>query len=196
MIYDISQPVFECEVFPGDSRPERIVLSDMDKGARYNLTAFSMCAHNGTHVDAPRHFIKDGKGIDEVALERFIGPASVLSREGDIGAADAELLLDEARRLHPEAWRKLLIKGTAVVTAEAAEVFARTGVELVASESQTVGPVDRPMPVHLILLGAEVVLLEGVRLQKVPDGAYRLNCAPLKLTRADGAPCRAVLTEL
>lgn len=52
------------------------------------------------------------------------------------------------------------------------------------------------MAVHLILLGAEVVLLEGIRLGSVPDGAYLLNCAPLNLTDCDGAPCRAVLMEL
>ena len=57
MIYDISQPVFECKVFPGDPQPERTVMASMDTGSAYNLTAFSMCAHNGTHIDAPCPFI-------------------------------------------------------------------------------------------------------------------------------------------
>ena len=60
-IYDISQEVFGCKVFPGDPAPERKIISSMENGALYNLTAISMCAHNGTHVDAPFHFIKDGK---------------------------------------------------------------------------------------------------------------------------------------
>lgn len=90
MIYDISQPLFECEVFPGDPKPEKRVLLRMEKGDVCNLTGFSMCAHNGTHVDAPFHFLKDGKGIDRVGLEKFIGPAYVVGHEGDVTAKDTD----------------------------------------------------------------------------------------------------------
>lgn len=196
MIYDITQPLPECEVYPGDARPEKTAVRSMEKGDAYNLTNLSMCVHNGTHVDAPRHFLKDGKGVDRVSLERFLGPAFVDSREGELGAREAREILDNARRAHEGAQKKLLIRGKAVVTAEAAELFARSGVELIGSESQTVGPEDAPMDVHLILLGAEVVLLEGIRLAAVPDGVYFLSCAPLNLTDADGAPCRAVLMDM
>ena len=55
------------------------------------------------------------------------------------------------------------------------------------------GPLNAPAKVHYELLGAEVVLLEGIRLQGVPEGVYLLNAAPLNLGQADGAPCRAVL---
>ena len=68
-IYDISQEVFSCQVYPGDPAPERTTLSSMEKGDLYNLTAFSMCAHNGTHVDAPRHFIRDGITIEQLDPE-------------------------------------------------------------------------------------------------------------------------------
>lgn len=196
MIYDISQPLFECEVFPGDPKPEKRVLLRMEKGDVCNLTGFSMCAHNGTHVDAPFHFLKDGKGIDRVGLEKFIGPAYVVGHEGDVTAKDAEKMLESAKRAHEDAWKKILIKGKAVVTLEAAGVFAAAGVDLVGNESQTVGPEDGPMAVHLVLLGAEVVLLEGIRLAEVPEGAYLLHCAPLNLTDTDGAPCRATLMAL
>ena len=70
-IYDISQEVFSCRVYPGDPAPERKLLSSMEKGDLYNLTAFSMCAHNGTHVDAPFHFLKGGKAIDAMDPEVF-----------------------------------------------------------------------------------------------------------------------------
>ncbi len=196
MIYDISQPVLECEVYPGDPQPQKHVISRMEDGALYNLTAFFMCAHNGTHVDAPRHFLLNGKGVDQVALEKFIGPAFVASHSGEVSAEDARHLLQKAAAAHPGAEKRILIKGNATVTLEAAEVFAAAGVDLVGNESQTVGPEDAPMAVHLVLLKAEVVLLEGIRLAAVPDGAYQLNCAPLNLTGFDGAPCRAVLTEL
>lgn len=196
MIYDISQPVFSCEVFPGDPKPEKTVLSSMEDGELYNLTAFSMCAHNGTHVDAPRHFIRDGKGIGEIGLESFIGPAFVVSCEGEISAPDARRILAEAAKARAGSEKKILIKGKATVTLEAAEAFAAGAVELVGNESQTVGPENAPMAVHLALLGAGAVLLEGIRLSAVPDGAYLLNCAPMNLGNTDGAPCRAVLMKM
>lgn len=196
MVYDISQPVFGCAVYPGDPSPEKTMLSRLEDGEVCNLSAFSMCAHNGTHVDAPLHFLKDGKGIGFVALEKFVGPAYVGTMEGNVGAEAAKDLFERARKTYTGAERRILIKGNATVTPEAAEVFAKAGIDLVGSESQTVGPMDAPMAVHLALLSAEVVLLEGVRLSAVPDGAYLLNCAPLNLGETDGAPCRAILMDL
>lgn len=193
MIYDITQPLFECQVFPGDSKPVKKSVLKIENGDVCNLTELSMCVHNGTHVDAPFHFYKDGKGIDEIALEKFIGFAYVETHQGDVTAQDAKQMLLKAEKLNKEACKKILIKGNATVTLEAAKVFADAGIDLVGNESQTVGPENAPKDVHLVLLGAEVVLLEGIRLEKVPDGVYMLNCAPLNLTGTDGAPCRAVL---
>ena len=196
MIFDISQPVFGCAVYPGDPKPEKTMLSRLSDGDVCNLTAFSMCAHNGTHVDAPLHFLKDGKGVGSVALTKFVGPAYAGTLNGDVSAKDAETLLETAKAAYPGAEKRILIKGSATVTLEAAEVFAHAGIDLVGNESQTVGPEDAPMAVHLALLSAEVVLLEGVRLSHVPDGAYMLNCAPVNLGDCDGAPCRAILCDL
>lgn len=67
-IYDISQEIFGCRVYAGDPMPEKNQLCSMEKGDLYNLTAFSMCAHNGTHIDTPFHFIKGGKAIDYIGL--------------------------------------------------------------------------------------------------------------------------------
>ena len=195
-IYDISQEVFSCCVYPGDPSPERQVMMNIPEGAVCNLTAFRMCAHNGTHVDAPFHFINEGKTIDRVCLERFIGPVYVTVHEGPVSGADAEAMLEQARRADTEAAKRILVKGSTVVTEEAAAVFAREGILLFGNESQTVGPEDAPMKVHLTMLGAEIVLLEGIRLGEVKEGVYLLNAAPLNLGGADGAPCRAVLMEL
>ena len=192
-IYDISQEVFGCQVYPGDPVPERRVLSSMEKGDLYNLTAFNMCAHNGTHVDAPFHFLKDGKTIDAIGLEAFVGPAFVTELHGIISSHDAMEILKKARDCNPEAAKRILIKGNAVVSSEAAKVFASNGILLLGNESQTVGPEDAPMEVHLILLGSGVVLLEGIRLGEVEEGRYFLCAAPLNLSGADGSPCRAVL---
>lgn len=197
-IYDISQEVFSCQVYPGDPAPERDVLCSMEDGEFYNLTAFHMCAHNGTHVDAPFHFVRDGKTIDEVELKAFAGMAYVTEHEGIVTAEDAEKILQKASQMQAEniADKRILIKGKAEVSLEAAEVFAKAGIFLLGNESQTVGPEDAPMAVHLVLLKAGVVLLEGIRLGEVPEGVYLLNAAPLNLGGADGAPCRAILMKL
>ncbi|MBE5810651.1 MAG: cyclase [Clostridiales bacterium] len=192
-IYDISQEVFSCKVFPGDPSPERKVLSSMETGALYNLTAIGMCAHNGTHVDAPVHFIKDGKAVDSICLEAVVGMAYVTQHHGIVSGDDAAKMIEKAKALNPESARRILIKGAAVVSSEAAMVFAASDILLLGNESQTVGPEDAPMAVHLILLSANVILLEGIRLAAVSEGVYFLNAAPLNLAGADGSPCRAVL---
>ncbi|MBP5312913.1 MAG: cyclase family protein [Clostridia bacterium] len=193
MIYDISQEVFSCRVFGGDPAPEKKTLRSIERGDLCNLTAFSMCAHNGTHVDAPFHFLKDGKTVDEIDLGSFVGKAYVAEHRGTVSANDAAVILEKAKKQDPEASKRILIKGEAVVSNEAAKVFASEGILLLGNEFQTVGPENAPMEVHLILLGAGVVLLEGIRLAKVPEGVYFLNAAPLDLAGADGSPCRAVL---
>ena len=193
IIYDISQEVFSCQVYPGDPAPEKRVLSSMEKGDSYNLTAFSMCAHNGTHIDAPFHFIKDGKTVDEVCLDALVGMAYVAEHQGIVSVDDAAEILKKAKEQNPEAAKRILIKGAAEVSSEAAKVFASSEILLLGNESQTVGPEDEPMEVHIILLGADIILLEGIRLEEVPEGVYLLNAAPLNLSGADGSPCRALL---
>ena len=195
-IYDISQEVFSCNVFPGDPAPQRDILCSIEDGEFYNLTAFYMCAHNGTHVDAPCHFVKDGKTIDEIGLEAFVGMAYVAEHQGVVTAEDAEIILQKSQQAGRNAEKRILIKGDAEISLEAAEVFADAGIFLLGNESQTVGPEDAPMAVHLVLLKAGVILLEGIRLEYVSEGVYLLNAAPLNLGDADGAPCRAVLIDL
>ena len=59
MIYDITQEVFTGECWPGDMRPEYRRIKSMDKGDTSNTTEIAMNAHNATHIDAPKHRIKD-----------------------------------------------------------------------------------------------------------------------------------------
>lgn len=187
-IYDISQEVFSCAVYPGDPKPEKQILSSTAAGDLYNLTAFSMCAHNGTHIDAPFHFLENGKTVEQLEPDTFVGDCYVARHEGDVSAADAERILKKA-----EGALRILIGGKATVTAAAAEVFAASGIKLLGNEGQSVGPENAPMQVHLILLGAEIALLEGIVLTDVPEGHYFLSAAPLNLAGCDGAPCRAYL---
>ena len=190
-IYDISQEVFSCAVYPGDPRPEKQTVYSTGAGDLYNLTSFAMCAHNGTHVDAPFHFLHNGKTVDQMGLSIFVGKCYVARHEGDVTAADAENILKKA-----DGAERILIAGNATVTIEAAEVFAAGGIKLLGNEGQTVGPENAPMQVHLILLRREIALLEGIVLQGIPEGQYFLSAAPLNLGGADGAPCRAYLIDL
>ena len=189
-IYDISQEVFSCAVYPGDPKPEKQALYSTGEGDLYNLTSFAMCAHNGTHVDAPFHFLHNGKTVGQMELAHFVGDCYVARHEGDVTAADAEEILKKA-----DGAERILIAGNATVTIEAAEVFAAGGIKLLGNEGQTVGPENAPMQVHLILLRREIALLEGIVLNEVPEGRYFLSAAPLNLGGADGAPCRAYLIQ-
>lgn len=190
-IYDISQEVFSCAVYPGDPEPEKQVIYSTAAGDLYNLSSFAMCAHNGTHIDAPFHFLPGGKTVDQMDLSHFVGDCFVARHEGDVTAGDAQTILQKAKGA-----QRILIGGKATVTAEAAEVFAADRIMLLGNEGQTVGPEDAPMQVHLILLRKEIALLEGIVLTDVPEGHYFLNAAPLNLGGCDGAPCRACLIDL
>jgi len=187
-IYDISQEVFSCAVYPGDPMPEKQRLCATDAGDLYNLTGFSMCAHNGTHVDAPFHFLPDGKTVDQMDLSTFIGSCFVAWHKGDVTAEDAGMILEKANGTE-----RILLAGPVTVTPEAAEVFAGGNLKLLGNEGQTVGPENAPMQVHKILLSKNIALLEGIILNDVPEGRYFLNAAPLNLSGCDGAPCRAIL---
>ena len=190
-IIDISQEIMSCKVYPGDPAPKGERLVSMDRGDVYNMSAFSMCAHNGTHVDAPFHFINEGKTIDQMPLESFVGLCYVARHNGEVTADDAVEIMEKA--VNNGAAERILIAGDAVVTAEAAEVFADHNIKLIGNESQSVGPENAPMKVHKILLSKEIVLLEGIVLGGVEEGKYFLSALPLDIKGFDGSPCRAYL---
>ena len=187
-IHDISQEIFSCAVYPGDPTPKKQSLSSTAAGDLYNLTAFSMCAHNGTHVDAPFHFLHDGKTVEQLDLSVFVGECYLARHSGDVSASDAEEILKKANGIP-----RILIGGNVIVTAEAAQVFAVGNICLLGNEGQSVGPENAPIQVHKILLSRDISLLEGIVLKGIPEGRYGFSAAPLKLAGADGAPCRAVI---
>lgn len=191
MVIDISQEIFSCKVFPGDPAPEKELVKSIESGDVCNLTKFGMCAHNGTHVDAPLHFIKDGKAIDRLPLDSFVGDCFVARHDGDVTKEDALDIMEKARAAGAK--KRILIAGKATMTAEGARVFAQTGIKLIGNESQTFGPEGGTEEVHKILLGAEIILLEGIVLTDVAEGKYLLSAAPINLGGCEGAPCRAFL---
>lgn len=193
MIIDISQEIKKCKVYPGDPRPEVNRICDMKNGDSYNLSSFSMCAHNGTHVDAPSHFITNGKSIDMIPLERFVGDCIVISANSLITKEAAVEILTKAK--YEGVDQRILIKGDGVVSEEAASIFAENNIWLIGTESQSVGPADSPKKVHEILLSKNVVLLEGINLKNVCDGVYFLCAQPLNIEGIEGSPCRAILIK-
>ena len=192
-IYDISQELLGCEVYEGDPRPQKTTLSSIEGGDLYNLSAISMCVHNGTHIDAPSHFIQGGATVDKISLSRVVGWAYVAEHTGTLDAKAAQDIILCASEKGKDCAHRILIKGDCTITEESAEVFLENGVLLVGVESQSVGPVDSPMAVHKLLLSSEVVLLEGLRLGRVCEGEYFLFAAPISIEGSDGSPVRAVL---
>ena len=189
-IIDISQELLGSNIYPGDPTPQMTQIADMAKGDLYNLTALSICNHNGTHVDAPKHFFEDGISVDQIPLDTFVGECFVVRYTGDVLAKDSEEILSRAGKVE-----RLLIAGEVTVTEEAATIFRDAGIKLIGNESQTVGPKDAPMAVHKILLGAGIVLLEGIVLDGVEEGQYWLSAAPICIQGAEGATVRAYLVE-
>lgn len=176
MIYDITQELFGSVTYPGDTKPERIAVRRMVDGELYNLSDIKMCAHNGTHVDAPRHFLRDGKSIEEIELNTLVGACQVCSTV-------SELLSSE--------YERILLRGVTEFDEFTADQILSKNIKLIGVEGQSVGNAN----VHRALLSREIVLLEGIRLEDVPDGSYFLVAAPLKLRDADGSPCRAILLD-
>ena len=188
-IYDISQELFSSHVYPGDKAPKRTLISDMTKGASCNVSELEMNAHNGTHMDAPRHFVCDGKTIDELELDRLIGSCAVVSAEG---AVEPEFVREVCRKYDV---KRILLKGECHLTKAAADILSECGIVLVGVESQSIATYDDPITVHVSVLGQGIAALEGLVLTEVPDGKYFLFAAPIKLGGRDGSPCRAVLID-
>lgn len=193
-IIDISQELLSCKVYEGDPEPKTETLMSMNHGDLYNLSSLSLCLHNGTHIDAPRHFIGDGMTVDEIPLSTLVGVSYVVEHHGDVTASDALRILKKAQI--ENAIDRILLKGDLTVTEEAAREFAKAGILLLGNESQSVGPEDAPMAVHLALLTKGIILLEGIVLRDVEEGKYLLNAAPLNIKGAEGSPCRAWLMEM
>lgn len=193
-IIDISQELLSCKVYEGDPEPKIETIQSMNNGDLYNLSALSLCLHNGTHIDAPRHFIKNGMTVDEIPISTLVGVCYVAEHQGNVTASDAIEILKNAQLAN--AAERILLKGNLTVTEEAAKEFAQAGILLLGNESQSIGPEDAPMAVHLALLTKGVILLEGIVLTNIKEGKYLLNAAPINIKCAEGSPCRAWLAEI
>lgn len=195
-IHDISQEIFSCAVYPGDDAPQMQPVKRIAQGDTYNLTNFSMCAHNGTHIDAPFHFLADGNTAEQIPLDKTIGYCYVADFCGILTASNVQQILAQAQQSHSGAELRILFKGDTILTDESAQALANCGVQLVGVESQTVGNDNNFVAVHKTLLQAQIVILEGIVLKNVQQGVYFLCAQPLPLAGSDGSPTRAILVEL
>jgi len=182
---DITQELFSCNVYPGDMPPtfERVKTIDPDE---YNLTNIALCVHNGTHIDAPKHFIADGKAIHELDISIFFGKCTVAEFDGAVGENEIANVLGNCHE-------RLLLKGNCELSESGAYALTKSHVKLIGIESQSVGNADHPLSVHVILLEKEIIPLEGLVLSAVEPGEYFLSAFPINLEGSDGAPVRAVL---
>ncbi len=206
-IYDISLTVTpELAVWPGDPAVVLERVTKMEDGAHNNVSRIACGVHVGTHVDAPYHFIADGKTIEKLDLSALIGPASVvelpdagpLLSAADLRAAGVVPGMERVllKTTNSQYWTQPGLPfqtGFTALAADGAAYLVECGVRLVGIDYLSIAPFRNSVPVHRTLLGAQVVVLEGINLSAVPAGTYQLFCLPVKLGGSDGAPARAVL---
>ena len=187
-LIDISRELTAAPVYPGDPAPELSAVCRIALGDVCNTSLLTACVHNGTHLDAPLHFIPDGKDTAAVDLDSCVGECSVVEFEGVLLGAQAEEMLP---RLCP----RVLFKGNMEISPSAAFVLSTAGLKLIGVENQSVAPPECSSPVHRQLLSNGLILLEGLNLSNVREGKYFLFAPPLKIAGSDGSPIRALLVE-
>ncbi len=203
-IFDVTVPL-SCDVptFPGDPRFDIRFPHRISKGDPYNVASISMGAHSGTHVDAPYHFIDGAATVEQLPLEILIGKCRVveLPNRDKVERADLEAfdLRDDIRLLLKTRMSGQLKQGTfqedfVYLTPDAASYLVQAGIKLVGIDYLSVeryGSTD--FAAHHALLGAGVVIIEGLDLTEVEPGEYDMTCLPLRIVGADGSPARVIL---
>jgi arylformamidase len=203
-IYDISVAIRQgMPVYPKDPRFRSRQLSTLEKdGVSMHKLMFGN--HTGTHVDAPSHMIAGGSSVTDLPLELLNGRTRVVEihHPEKIDAPELQqlVLVDDFRVLfktrNSMLWRKRkkFTKNYIHMTSAAAEYLVESGIKLVGFDYLSIDRFgDDTFPVHKILLGNQVILIEGLNLEEVEEGSYELSCLPMKLTGLDGAPARVIL---
>lgn len=189
-VIDISRELFSTKPYPGDPSPKRDLIRRMSVGDDCNLSGFYAGCHNATHLDAPLHFIEDGKSIDRLDLGAFMGPCTVVEAQGIITGADIDHIMPQCHKI-------VIFKGEGQAYLSASAAFALTdaGITLVGTDALSIETGDETCPAHKQLLGREVPILEGLDLSRAQPGNYDLIALPLFLGGAEASPVRAVLIE-
>ena len=206
MMIDITRPIqSNMTVWPGDENVFVERTASMSQGSMVNVSRVHMGVHAGTHVDAPLHFIDQGKGVDELDISLFAGwvrvvdarnvksirPEHVCNLTGESGEAV----------FFKTSYSEKPLKGPfdpdyAGLSPEAAQILLEQGVRVIGTDALSIEQYDSlEFPVHHALLGKEILIVEGLCLRDVPAGRYRYACMPLLMKGSDGAPARVLLFE-
>jgi arylformamidase len=208
-IFDISLTISpSMPVWRGDPSIELEQIESMDQGAHANVSHLSAGVHIGTHVDAPHHFMNDGRTIEQLRLDVLTGPCYVVQLPDGVEAITAEALggmslpADVKRILFGTSNSRFWSRGETefqedfvAVSEDGAQWLVDQGLQLVGVDYLSVAPYRDSVPTHRVLLQAGVIVVEGLDLSAVPRGFYDLYCLPLKLLGAEGAPARAILIQ-
>jgi arylformamidase len=202
---DITVPVSAGMVhWPSDPPVETHRVRDMAKGDPCNVTALTLGAHTGTHMDAPLHFLADGEGMEQVPLDAVMGPCRILEIKDPVAITPAELrpfALARGERVlfktinSRHHWERAPFQPHFVyIPKDTAQYLVDCGVRTLGVDYLSVGGYKKDgKDTHQILLGARVWIIEGLYLGEVAPGNYDLLCLPLKLAGSDGAPARALV---
>jgi arylformamidase len=203
-LFDVSHRLSEAlPTYPGNAPYQLDAVKRLADGDSANVSLLHVGTHTGTHVDAPSHFIPGGTSVDELPLDLLVGPARVIEIPGRRGIGRQELI----EALQPGDERVLIKTGNAVlwgssafdpeyahVTGDGAQYLVEAGVRVVGVDYLSVEGFHAPgAPAHHALLGAGVLIIEGLKLDDVAPGVYELICLPLPVEGADGAPARVLL---
>ncbi len=204
MWIDLTHPIHSGMVtWPGDPSPEIQPLASIDQGDGCNTSLLTFSSHTGTHMDAPRHFIPQGRTIDELDLDVLVGKATVV----DLSSLNRMIEPGDLHPLLPEGVSRLLLKTATgrwmndpqfmgdfvALSPEGAEYLVKRGIRLVGIDYLSIEPRGlKGHPVHHILLGNGIIVVEGLNLSGLNPGEVDLICLPLKIRGGDGSPCRAI----
>lgn len=208
-IFDISLTISpDLPLWPGDPSVELEQTESIDEGADANVSRLNAGVHIGTHVDAPHHFLNDGRTIEQVPLEILTGPCYVTRLPDGVEAITSEVLdgmslpANINRILFGTSNSRLWSRSETAfqpdfvaVTEDGARWLVKHDFQLVGVDYLSVAPFSDPIPTHRVLLRAGIAIVEGLDLSAVPRGFYDLYCLPLKLHGAEGAPARAILIQ-
>jgi arylformamidase len=196
----------DMHAWPGDPKIEFIQAQAIARGDDCNLSMLSLGAHSGTHVDAPLHFIDGGGAVEALSIETMVGPCRVVRIEGSANISREDVVaagVQPGERILFKTANSGRLSGSGFlmdfvgVGPEAAELLAEIRPSLIGIDYLSIAPIDSDNPiVHRRLLGAGIILVEGLDLSAVLPGDYELICAPLLLAGLEGAPARVFLRPL
>lgn len=212
-VIDISVPISSSTiVWPGDPKVVIRQLASISDGAESNLSQIRMSVHTGTHIDAPAHFIEGGNTIGDILLPKLIGRVLVIEMGEEVGVISEQNLirhpqindlrtaakvLFKTRNSHLWHMRPHIFREDYVgIDTSGAKFLTQFKLDLIGIDYLSISPFNDLEKPHQILLGKDIVLLEGVDLSRVAPGFYQLHCLPLKLQECEGAPARAILTPI